>query len=227
MANRKDSRFRTVQREYGKVFVVWFGGIYTHNKEGQSNSLFKIGENVELVEGSTSQEVILRSPRRPEIGTEVWKFSGVQGGEKSRDKFEKEWKKFLAGEKSVAPAKAFKELELENRPDHIGNWDKYTQEERDAILPHIEKILVVPVAAEHRPKIIGRPVTTREPHTLTEVFALSADHESSSCDIGVVVRFQNSDNASSFRMAVTRRGWKTEELQDPNTGETAVFVRSK
>lgn len=233
MVARKDSRFRAIQREYGKVFVVWFGGIYSHpfpgGGDGNGGSLFKVGDNVELVEGSTPDLVVLRNPKRTEIGLEKWRRTGLQGGEKAKKKFDEDWARLLAGEKSIGLTPAEGKL----GPDHIGNWANYTQEERDAILPPIEKLrpldpvlLTAPASTER--VLIVRDEESSKRAPFSEMFELSVKHESSSAEVGIIVRFRDENNASSFRMAVNRRGWKADEpLRDENSGETVIVVRSK
>lgn len=223
MVARKDSRFRAIQREYGKVFVVWFGGIYMHpfpgGGDGEGGSLLKVGDNVELVEGSTPDLVVLRNPKRPEIGLEKWRRTGLQGGEKAKKKFDDDWARLLAGEKSIGLTPAERTL----GPDHIGNWANYTQEERDAILPPIEKLLPLTERV-----LIVRDEESSKRAPFSEMFELSVKHESSSAEVGIIVRFRDENNASSFRMAVNRRGWKADEpLRDENSGETVIVVRSK
>lgn len=201
MGTKKDSRFRTIQREYGKVFVVWFGGVYTHSKDNQSNSLLKIGDSVELVDGSTPDEVVLRNPKRPEIGTEKWRRTGIQGGEKGKEKFEEDWAKLLAGEKSIGMA-------------------------REGVAQEEPKLVAAKEPPAERKERVEKKVD-RSP--FLEIFELAKDYEAVSTDVGVAVRFRESNNASSFRLAVNRRrGWKADEpLTDENTGETVVVVRSK
>lgn len=84
---RKDSRFRTIQRENGKVFCVWFEAKFRQ----ADISEIEVGHEVELLAGSTMQVAVIRS--RVTGVTESWPFLGVLGGQTKYEKVRGEWEK--------------------------------------------------------------------------------------------------------------------------------------
>lgn len=83
--SRKDSRFRTVQRENGRAFCVWFDAKFRQ----PDASGIEVGQEVELLAGSTMQVAVIRSLATQV--TESWPFLGVLGGQARYEKVRGEW----------------------------------------------------------------------------------------------------------------------------------------
>lgn len=88
----RDSRYRTIQIESGKVFVIWFGASFKRHE----GSAFKVGAEVELLAGSSLQAALMRVKDMETTKPEVWHFRGFLGGEKNRQSITEEWAKIQA-----------------------------------------------------------------------------------------------------------------------------------
>ena len=190
--SRKDSRLRTVQREYGKVFVVVFGIKF----QPPEDSRLKVGDDVLVVEGSSPGGVTFSRPKDGHIDR-GWSAYGFEGGVKNKPKALAEWAKFMHGEKSHG----------------------MVREELAAVQQPVEE-----PAVDEAPTSLH---VTRLPDA-ADIKELAKDYDATEVVKQTVVRFRERSEATTFRMAASRRGWKvTEASTNDETGETEVSVRVK
>lgn len=196
--SRKDSRLRTVQRDRGKVFVEVFGIRYQPQVDTQTE--LKVGDDVLIVEGSTPEGITLLRQKDLYIDRH-WRPYGVVGGEKAKPKALEQWAKFMAGEKSHGMT----------RVDPDAASDEVNKE------PAKERL-----AAAKEPKAHG------ELPDMAEIRELAKDYDFDLMIKRVVVQFPDRSGATAFKIAATKRGWKTSTPStDENTGKTEVLVQSK
>lgn len=193
---KKDSRYRTIVREYGKVFVTWFGANFSQ----PVGSALKVGMEVELLAGSTIAVAVLRH-KNVELGLpdEMWHFKGIVGGEK-------------------------------NRKTTIEEWTKITQElgHTHPVLPMSSKVKTANPAADSEPTIkISSPIVSikskkdRNAETLIE---LSRNYDAADVKHALEFLFVTQDLASTFNVAVMKKGFRTSVPADAYPEGYSVWV---
>lgn len=82
-----DSRFRKVSYVNGRLTVTWFGAVYGPPRK---SPVFKAGDKVQLIAGSTVDSVTMASEDGSRTAT--WHVTGYVGGPSARDAAVASWR---------------------------------------------------------------------------------------------------------------------------------------
>lgn len=243
MTQKKDSKLRTVDREYGKLVIVWDGIKY--GQAGPSNLSFKDDVIVTVPEPDKPVTIRVVCPATGLVDEPgVWKMIGFVGGKKGEETWRKEHarRKKVQEQLAAVAATILPEIPAETEPSEIVGIRGVVPPEVGPVGFMLDGVHVKPrfkfgkddetqPAPENHPKrrVIPSKTTKEERvgENMSTVREVAKKYSFKLISQRIVLMFPSRDKAAGFKVAAVKRGWKVFDIGEPTPGNHEIHIQLK